>query len=286
MMGTIFLWMFWPSFNGALSLTYGMSRERIVVNTVLALTASCVAAFSFSALVHPDGKFDMVHIQNATLAGGVAVGSSSDLVIGAWGAIIIGLIAGAISVAGYRYVSPRLEKWGLHDTCGVHNLHGMPGVLGGLGGCISAAMAGTLAYGDLIGSIFGNRSADPASRSEAWKDAVAVCSVEVAGWDGLQASCESGGGTFTAAGATASGQALMQLGSLGITLLFAITFGAMGGLFIKAIDDVPDDKMFSDAEYWVIEGESDSEDGGIELQKRPEVAVHVTEPAYREEAAL
>ncbi|MGA2769123.1 MAG: hypothetical protein ABSF24_12530 [Candidatus Bathyarchaeia archaeon] len=41
--------------------------------------------------------------------------------------------SGAISVVGYTIVQPRLQKaTGGVDTCGVHNLHGMPGLFGGL----------------------------------------------------------------------------------------------------------------------------------------------------------
>ena len=37
---------------------------------------------------------------------------------------------------------PFLEaKLGVTDTCGIHNLHGMPGVLGAVVGILSAAMA-------------------------------------------------------------------------------------------------------------------------------------------------
>merc|ERR1719319_996819 len=139
MIGTLFLWMFWPSFNGALAPVDNFAKERVVLNTVLALCASCMMGFAMSRLKNPGQKFNMVHIQNATLAGGVAVGSSSDLVVGPWGSILIGLVAGTLSTAGYVYLQPCLErKIGLLDTWGVPNLHGLPGLLGGIGGAISA----------------------------------------------------------------------------------------------------------------------------------------------------
>jgi ammonium transporter Rh len=152
MIGTIFLWMYWPSFNGALA--DGNSQHRVVINTVLSLTNSCIVAFIFSKMLRPHHKFDMVDIQNATLAGGVAVGSSADLVIAPWGALLIGMISGIISVIGYVFLQPKLEEFGIFDTCGVHNLHGMPGIIGGFGGFISASLASESLYGDNIGSIF------------------------------------------------------------------------------------------------------------------------------------
>ena len=76
MIGTIFLWLFWPSFNGALAV--GNSQHRVVINTILSLTSSCMSAFAMSKSFRK--KFNMIDIQNATLAGGVAIGSSADLV--------------------------------------------------------------------------------------------------------------------------------------------------------------------------------------------------------------
>ena len=133
MIGTLFLWMFWPSFNGALATED--QQYRVVINTVISLSASCVVAFIAVTFLSKDAKFDMVSIQNATLAGGVAVGSSSDLVIQPSGALIIGFVAGLVSVIGYEKIQPFLEKFcGLDDTCGVHNLHGLPGIIGAIGG--------------------------------------------------------------------------------------------------------------------------------------------------------
>ena len=49
--------------------------------------------------------FVQTHIQNASLAGGVAVGSVADMVLQPWGALLIGFLAGFISVVGYRLFS-------------------------------------------------------------------------------------------------------------------------------------------------------------------------------------
>ena len=39
------------------------------------------------------------------------------------------------------------RKMGIHDTCGVHNLHGMPAVIGTIISIIMAAKADTALYG-------------------------------------------------------------------------------------------------------------------------------------------
>merc|ERR1712086_1117473 len=141
----------------------------------------------------------MVDIQNATLAGGVAVGSSADLVIQPAGALAIGTVAGLVSVYGYVYLQPWLEEnYGLHDTCGVNNLHGMPGIMGGVAGAISSGLAGNMAYGQKIGTVFHERL-----------------------------STEEGGSDRTAAT-----QAEMQLCALMITVLISFSSGALTGLFV------------------------------------------------------
>merc|ERR1719220_1947340 len=128
MIGTVFLWMFWPSFNSA----PGSDDHRYVavINTYLALCSACVATFITSILTNPKRKITMEHIQNATLAGGVAMGTASDMNVEPVGALTIGFLAGALSTVGYAYIKPFLaDKINLHDTCGVTNLHGMPAVM-------------------------------------------------------------------------------------------------------------------------------------------------------------
>ena len=52
----------------------------------------------------------MVHIANSTLAGGVAIGTTANVVLHPVHAMIVGVLAGAISVIGYRYLTVRTLK--------------------------------------------------------------------------------------------------------------------------------------------------------------------------------
>ena len=101
-------------------------------------------------------SFSMVDVQNATLAGGVTIGAVADAYLGGGGALLVGAAAGALSTVGYVHIQPMLEeKVGLYDTCGVNNLHGMPGILGGLASVVTASMAGHASlYGDNVGDVF------------------------------------------------------------------------------------------------------------------------------------
>ncbi|XP_057158415.1 ammonium transporter Rh type B isoform X4 [Pan paniscus] len=147
MIGTIFLWIFWPSFNAALT-ALGAGQHRTALNTYYSLAASTLGTFALSALVGEDGRLDM----------------------------------------------PILEsKFKVQDTCGVHNLHGMPGVLGALLGVLVAGLATHEAYGDGLESVFpliaeGQRSA--------------------------------------------TSQAMHQLFGLFVTLMFASVGGGLGGIIL------------------------------------------------------
>jgi ammonium transporter Rh len=128
LLGTAALWIFWPSFCSAL--TPLDKIPLVATNTILALCGATLATYALSTLIR--GKIEISDIANASLAGGVAIGASVANVTPGW-SMLIGITAGVISVIGYTFVQPRLQKYtGGVDTCGVHNLHGMPGVFGGL----------------------------------------------------------------------------------------------------------------------------------------------------------
>ena len=140
MVGTLFLFAYWPSFNGAIGV--GTTMQRAIINTYLSIACSVIASIVISKLVH-GGKLNMEIVLNASLAGGVAVGSSADIIVTPAGAMIAGFVTGSISALGFAYISTFVKKHiRLHDTCGVLNLHGIPGVIGALLSAIIAARAG------------------------------------------------------------------------------------------------------------------------------------------------
>jgi len=128
LLGSMVLWVFWPSFCAAL-----VPSEAIpytVVNVFLALCGSTLATYIASVTIR--GKINAADIANAALAGGVAIGSTCDFAShGA--AMMIGVVAGVLSTVGFALIQKHEEKlFRLVDTCGVSNLHGIPGLFGGL----------------------------------------------------------------------------------------------------------------------------------------------------------
>ncbi len=159
LLGSMVLWLFWPSFTSAVvAPELGYST---VLNTVLALCGSTLATYVFSKLIR--GKIEVEDIANAALAGGVCIGSTCSTANPGF-AMVIGICAGTLSTLGFSIIAPKVCKLirGT-DTCGVHNLHGMPGLLGGLFGIaitgnvgvqVGAAVA-TVVVGLVLGRVCG-----------------------------------------------------------------------------------------------------------------------------------
>ncbi|XP_051503884.1 rh blood group, D antigen [Myxocyprinus asiaticus] len=134
MLGMLFLWMFWPSFNSTLV----HHRERglkltVIYGTYLSLAVSVVIAMSISMLFSSKGKINMMHVQSSALSGGVAIGVAMTAVHAPWVAMTIGFCAALLSTLGFRYMKGHmLFAFECHDTCGVINVHAIPGILGWL----------------------------------------------------------------------------------------------------------------------------------------------------------
>ncbi len=126
-LGSMVLWVFWPSFCAALVPVEAIPHT--VVNVFLALCGSTLITYILSFTIR--GKIHIADIANAALAGGVAIGSTCDFASHpvAFG---IGILAGAVSTVGFAIVAGKQRKLIKSvDTCGVTNLHGLPGLMGG-----------------------------------------------------------------------------------------------------------------------------------------------------------
>ncbi|TRY58414.1 hypothetical protein DNTS_002043 [Danionella cerebrum] len=229
MIGTLFLWLYWPSFNSAIA-DHGDGQHRAAINTYLSLAASVLTTFAISSLSKKHGKLDMVHIQNATLAGGVAMGTASEFMITPYGSLIVGFCSGIVSTFGYHFLTPFMErKLKIQDTCGIHNLHAMPGVIGGIVGAITAATASESVYGR----------------------------------EGLIQ-------TFGFEGKNANRTVNVQGGYQAAGLCVAIAFGLVGGALVGGIlklpiwGDASDSNCFDDEVYWEVP-EDDEESGAVSL---------------------
>jgi ammonium transporter Rh len=148
MLGSMMLWVFWPSFCSAV--VPSEQLPRTVINTVVALSGATLSTYLVSSLLRK-GKPSFADMANAALAGGVAIGATCNVVSPGL-AFGIGGLAGALSVVGYVLIQPKLDKaLKITDTCGVHNLHGMPGLLGGL---VAVVVNPAIAQAQLIGIVF------------------------------------------------------------------------------------------------------------------------------------
>jgi ammonium transporter Rh len=144
-LGSMVLWVFWPSFCAAL-----VPVEMIpftIVNVFLALSGSTLATYFASVKLR--GKVLIADIANAALAGGVAIGATCDFATHTQ-ALIIGTMAGVISTFGFAILQEKQQKFHkIIDTCGVSNLHGLPGIFGGL--CAIVVIDGINAVSQLKG---------------------------------------------------------------------------------------------------------------------------------------
>ncbi|XP_036133995.1 ammonium transporter Rh type C [Molossus molossus] len=217
MIGTLFLWMYWPSFNSAVS-NHGDAQHRAAINTYCSLAACVLTAVAMSSALQKKGKLDMVHIQNATLAGGVAVGTAAEMMLMPYGSLIVGFICGIVSTLGFVYLTPFLKSHlRIQDTCGIHNLHGIPGIIGGIVGAVTAACATSDIYGE-EGLV---RAFDFKGSKKNWSPSMQGC--------------------FQAAG-----------------IFVSLAMALVGGLIVGSILKIPiwgqpaDENCFEDAIYWEV----------------------------------
>ena len=127
-LASMLLWMLWPSF-----VTSQLGLEYVTWGTVTCYMAGIGSVISaYLVCMYCQGKVNPLTYTYAMLCGPVAIGAPL-LSVGPWGALLIGIIAGAVSALCFIYLQPWFcKKLGVLDVMGVHNLHGVGGWMGAI----------------------------------------------------------------------------------------------------------------------------------------------------------
>lgn len=122
-LGVFILWLGWYGFNGAAATTVEQLGS-IFVTTTIAPAVATVACMIFTWIKY--GKPDVSMCLNASLAGLVAITAGCD-VTDAFGAIVIGAVAGLLVVFGVWLLDYKLR---IDDPVGAVAVHMMNGIWG------------------------------------------------------------------------------------------------------------------------------------------------------------
>jgi len=147
-LAAMLLWVLWPAFVTAL-----LPMEQVFWGMMVCYMGgigSVISAWLVCTALQK--KVNPLIYTYAMLAGPVAIGTPL-IFIGPWAAIVVGIIAGAISALSFIYLHPWLcKKLGALDVMGVHNLHGVAGWFGAIVGVIMIIVLGTAAN-DRVGFV-------------------------------------------------------------------------------------------------------------------------------------
>jgi ammonium transporter Rh len=146
--GTIFLWIFFPSFNVA-NIQHKMDyingknfievlRYRGIMNTYLSMVGSLIGTFVFNPMIH-NGKIKVEQFLNSAYVGGIIIGGCCTICTSAWASILIGFIGGSISAICLWKLKSLFKRNKLEDTFGILHSFTIPGILGGFLTCIFIA---------------------------------------------------------------------------------------------------------------------------------------------------
>ena len=148
-LGVFILWLGWYGFNGAAAVSVE-ELGSIFVTTTIAPAIATVVCMIFTWIKY--GKPDVSMCLNASLAGLVAITASCD-VCDAFGAIVIGAVAGLLVVFGVWLLDYKLH---IDDPVGAVAVHMMNGIWGTIAvGLFATETAPAYARGYGDGSSFG-----------------------------------------------------------------------------------------------------------------------------------
>lgn len=140
-LSSMLLWMLWPSFVTSL-LDNGVNVTWATMTCYMSGIGSIIGTYAVCMAMQT--KVNPLVYTYAMLGGPVAIGAPL-LQVGPWFALLLGLIAGAVSALCFIYLQPVFtKKIGVMDVMGVHNLHGICAWIGVFTVCAVTATVGGL----------------------------------------------------------------------------------------------------------------------------------------------
>ena len=184
--GTLFLWLYFPSFNIANIQNFEYKyihinmRYRGIINTYLSMIGSVISTFIVSPLIYK-GKMKIEHLLNSSYVGGVIIGGCCTICNHGWASILIGFIGGGVSIFCLSELKPIFKNNKLEDTFGILHIFGIPGILGGFLTCIFIGSDKSI-----VKEIFNKENEEVKSSSQAGLQAGAIMvTIAIAALSGL-----------------------------------------------------------------------------------------------------
>jgi ammonium transporter Rh len=154
LIGTVFCFVLFPLISQQRNFTnveipiYNFMKFACTINVVFAMTSSIITSTLVSLFF--DLKIGIKDFIFASIAGGIAIGASSDLITNLAGTLVIGIIAGIVQVLWNRLLDKYINQISIIDSLSSLGLFGIAGVQGGIWSAIYAGVQGN----DSLKSIF------------------------------------------------------------------------------------------------------------------------------------
>lgn len=174
MIGAALLWVGWFGFNAGSNLEANGTAVLALTNTIVATAAAAMSWMAVEWLLR--GKPSLLGVASGAVAGLVVVTPAAGFV-GPMGAIVLGLVGGALCFWGVTGLKKLL---GIDDSLDVFGVHGVGGIVGAIGtGIFAAPSLGGTGVFDYATNAVGEYSIAAQVTSQAWGVGVTIL------WSGI-----------------------------------------------------------------------------------------------------
>lgn len=154
LIGSIFCFILFPLLSQQRTFTnselpiYNFMKFACTINVILSMTSSIITSVIVSLFF--ELKIGIKDLIFASIAGGIAIGASSDLITNPAGSLVIGILAGIVQVLWNRFIDKYINQTSIIDSLSCLGLFGISGFQGGVWSAIYAGIQGN----DSLKSVF------------------------------------------------------------------------------------------------------------------------------------